>query len=710
MSEERLELQGISDKKLTIAKKKELDSLIQAHIQESKNNYREMEQLALESVALLTSAEAHAQGLSNQKPVARFINNFTGKNDKIRTSIAKDTAAAQYTAQQTFNYILKECTRNQELALSINDRLNECVLALETQICEVDSVLAQTRDLIVMIYNDHNQKLEAQGSRLSDMEKAQNIVCPYCNHKLKLSQLICPRCGDVHPLKEIKLSPKEKKSIQKLANCVKDESWTPEIYWSEVATSYAKKIHKAQKVAQHTNMNINESLQEDIQALIEKCRSAEFQIAVVGILKAGKSMLMNALIGLELAPTGLNSTTAALTKFRSSPQGHYVKVKFHSQEEWKKLTYSVNRSGKSNQSGEEDAFLSKLNSPEVKNQTLKWVGHEAIQEYFDDISAFRDAIVRWAAADSAEHLFVSELEVGIDKELFDMPEEVVFVDTPGLEDPVKYRSEITKSYIKQANAVLVAIRPMALTVEGFKTITTVLDYTGGNKGKVFLVGTQKDTLNKADDYTDLIEGNGGWIEQLLKAGRYKNVRELKQQIFTTSAYLHLCMNKMSRLSDDELNDSAIFSDDEYNNLEGGVKKALNKRSYSIETLRHDSKAADSVYEYFGVSILQKHIERTLIQNYRQLKVKDIATEFERCKSQLQHIANESVKSEKERVEAARLGAADLKKGKENKDKALKNLKEEKGEIEGVLGLLKQITEEQLESVKKVSVSKKGGRG
>lgn len=479
--------------------------------------------------------------------------------------------------------------------------------------------------------------------------------------------------------------------IQALAQCMQDDSWNPEVYWSDTAKRYAQKIHKAKKITKQSEIYMNASVEEDIASLIAQCQNTEFQIAVVGILKAGKSMLMNALIGTELAPTGLNSTTAALTKFRSSPQGHYVKVRFHSQVEWDKLIKSAVKAG----GGAEDSFMSRLQTDTAQAQKEKWIGHAPVQEYYSDLPSFKEAISRWAAANSAEHLFVAELEVGIDRSLFDMPEEVVFVDTPGLEDPVAYRSDITKRYIKQANAVLVAIRPTALTVEGFNTITTVLDYAGGNKEKVYLIGTQKDSLQKADDYTTLIEGDGGWIEQLKNAKRYKNERELMSHIFTTSAYLHLCMNKACRLSEDEFKDNSLFSDEEYTNLESGVKKALSTRSYDIAHLRHDTHSAETVTAYLGIATLQKHLDTTLIQKHRQLKIRDIQIQFRHCKSQLQRTANQALDKQKTQAETAKKGSVALKLKQDEQADKLKMLQEEKANLEDAMDALKAFTQEQL---------------
>ena len=98
----------------------------------------------------------------------------------------------------------------------------------------------------------------------------------------------------------------------------------------------------------------------------------------------------------------------------------------------------------------------------------------------------------------------------------------MFVDTPGLHDPVKYRSNITREYIAHANAVLVAVKLGALTEEPLETITTVLDYAGNNRDKVFIVGTQKDVLNEANDYDQLVNGKGGWVDQLTQTRYFED--------------------------------------------------------------------------------------------------------------------------------------------------------------------------------------------
>lgn len=397
------------------------------------------------------------------------------------------------------------------------------------------------------------------------------------------------------------------------------EEWEPEISWDMTAKRYADILAKTRRTALSVGaLKEKDQLYEKIGILIEKCRSAEFQIAVVGVLKAGKSMLMNALIGEELATVGLNSTTAALTKFRSSSSGNYIKVRFYATAEWQKLVDSARGSaGSQARKGEdtEDRSLAELLAdPEVQKAAEQWVGHKTIYKKCGDIPKLRDEIKRWTAADSPDHLFASEVEVGVDRKLFDMPEEVVFVDTPGLHDPVKYRSNITKEYIARANAVLVAVKPDALTEEAFQTITTVFDHVGNNKRKVFIVGTQKDKLQSSKEYEELTAGKDGWIEQLVRAKCYKNAREADAQIITTSAYLHLCMKRALTLSEADLQEEDKFSTRDYNNLENWIKNTLIRRSYPLENLRNDTETIRLLSVELGMAALRQEMDELRAEN------------------------------------------------------------------------------------------------
>ena len=710
--EEQLEL--IRSRDITAVDPKGIDAVIQKMLQESQKNGEDIQKLTLECSAALASADARTAALKEQGCFKRLWNNAIGKNDKLRTAIAQDNITAQYAMQQTINGILKECVNNRQLALAVKDKLDGEIIRLEQYQVKQGQELNHVRQVLVAFYRNFLAQNERIFAEFARRDAHTGRRCEYCREEIASDEVVCHHCGTIQKLKWEKMPMNTQQELQLLSELMGKSlvEWNPEITWDLTAKRYADMIAKGRATAQAVGaISREDQLSEKIENLIQKCRSAEFQIAVVGVLKAGKSMLMNALIGEDLAAVGLNSTTAALTKFRSSSKGNYIQVRFYDQAEWQKLTDSVKNSygkpgvGNSNDGEDQDPSLAELlEQPSIREAAKNWVGHKTIRKECGSIPELREEIKRWTAADSADHLFASEVEVGINKSLFDMPEEVVFVDTPGLQDPVEYRSKIAERYIVQANAVLVAVKPNAFTKEAYGTITTVMERVGKDRNKVFIVGTQSDTLQSSSDYEELINGRDGWVRQLVNGGWYKSEREAKAQILTVSAYLHLYMKKWLALDEAELQDESKFSTTDYNNLENGIKKALNRRSYSLEDLRCEKSNADKVAEAFGITLLKARLDENLIRQYRKLKVQDLAADFCDYREQLLQKTREECSRRKVAFQSAKDGTDTLSKEAEKARLEKENLEEEKQHIESALEELRKFTNLKIRGL---SFSKKG---
>ena len=122
---------------LTAAYEGEIDKVVSEMLERSRDNYAQIEELALECSAALTSAKAKANGLSEQSLFKRLWNAVTGKNERLRTSIEEDRAAAQYAMQQAINSVLKECTQNRLLALAVKSKLeNEFIGQRSEEVAE----------------------------------------------------------------------------------------------------------------------------------------------------------------------------------------------------------------------------------------------------------------------------------------------------------------------------------------------------------------------------------------------------------------------------------------------------------------------------------------------------------------------------------------------------------------------------------------------
>ena len=62
----------------------------------------------------------------------------------------------------------------------------------------------------------------------------------------------------------------------------------------------------------------------------------------------------------------------------------------------------------------------------------EWVNHGDLKIECKNLEDLQGVVKKYTSSRAIEHIFVSEVEVGVDRNLFNMPKEVVFVDTPGL--------------------------------------------------------------------------------------------------------------------------------------------------------------------------------------------------------------------------------------------------------------------------------------
>lgn len=467
---------------------------------------------------------------------------------------------------------------------------------------------------------------------------------------LKTWQRVCPKCGAIHPLK-LDTSKETKEALEKISRIISDDSFSEEFIWNETAKKTECVLRKAKLLADVGKIpGFTNELASDIESLILKCKSAEFQIAIVGVMKAGKSFLMNALMGAEIASIEVNPETAALTKFRST-NGFYVNIKFHNKDQWTRLKDSAMQ----NNSMSKDSLRKMLEDPIAIKLEKKWVEHSELQIECKNLEELKENVKKFTSSQYIEHLFVSEVEVGVDENIFKMPSEVIFVDTPGLKDPVKYRSDITRAYIKKADAVLITVPTAALTTEGNEIITTVLDCTDAKKA--YIVATQKDLRNNDEDCEKIVSL---WIKTLVNSKRYPNERIARNRIILTSAKMDLLVNKWISLSEEERDNPEIFSDNDYSALESYVKRVLGVRRYDINKLAYDEDSYKETILNAGIEILRKRLEENLISKCRELKIKDIKESYIMCKKQLSRISKSAIEQQKLSIKLAEDGADALK--------------------------------------------------
>lgn len=637
----------VSSYALTNVSPNEVGALIDQMIEKSKDNAEEISELTLECTSLLTSAKNKSKALSSQGIFKRLIGEVTGRNNKLQNAIINDNTNALYAAQTVINKVMLECTNNRTLLMAVNDRVSGLYLELKEDQIGVQAQVAMVRKGFVAFYQEFLKENEKQLRKIDKLESYQNSMCPKCGYDLISWQRMCPNCGYIHPMKTENSSKETKEILSKLSKVLTDDTSSSDIMWDITAMKTDAVIRKVKLLAELGKLPAYpKDLVQDMNILMKKCRSAEFQIAVVGVMKAGKSFLMNALIGAEIASVEVNPETAALTKFRSADH-YYVKVSFHDNKQWTELKASVLQSENTiNISEKQDSFAARLRSPHLKEMEEKYIGKESLVIPCKNLDELREQVRKYTSSKSLAHILVSEIEVGIDKSVFNMPKEVVFVDTPGLKDPVQYRSDITEKYIKRANAVLVALKPGPLTAEGVEIVNTVLDKT--DKEKTIIVGTQSD-LNSETERAKYVSN---WKELLIEARKYKNERDINSRIVLTSAKMELLIKKWNSLSTVQRNDEKYFSYDDYNALEKYARDTFKSRGLIIGNISQEE--SNTISNATGIPALRRKLETTLIANYRKLLVDDIVKTYERCRNELIKFSNNTIKGQEGHIANAKM--------------------------------------------------------
>ena len=292
-----------------------------------------------------------------------------------------------------------------------------------------------------------------------------------------------------------------------------------------------RKIEEIEKsietVEKEFNVRFDEE-RDDIKKQKERLDNPDLQIAIVGTIKAGKSTFINALLQDNIATTDVTPETASLTKFIYKEENKLL-VKFYDEKEWKKILADIEKSEKEDKG---KVFKEEFESSGAKNIESQYIGKSDETIEVSNIEDLKNKVEKYTSKSSPINYFVKELTVYLNNE--NMPKDVTIVDTPGLDDLIAIRSNKTKDYIKEANAVIVCVDSSRLQGKEYTTITQVFENIGDDFYKVMILGTQIDNRNnpKKDWEEKQIEE---WKKYLKE--NYKDADLLKNNIIGVSSYV-----------------------------------------------------------------------------------------------------------------------------------------------------------------------------
>lgn len=228
----------------------------------------------------------------------------------------------------------------------------------------------------------------------------------------------------------------------------------------------------------------------------------KFSIGITGVMNAGKSTMLNALMGQEILGSAVVPETANLTivKYDKHPS---AQVYYWNKAEWNNIEESAKEITSIAQFVKETKSI-------FKDDLDTYIKEEA---YYEEVDINNLAAYTSAEASLKKCNLVKYVELKSDLKFLENGIEIV--DTPGLDDPVIQREEITKEYIAQCDLMLHLMNvSQSATLKDIEFVIDALLYQ--NITKILIVITRADTVSK-EELLEVINYTKSSIKTQLKA-------------------------------------------------------------------------------------------------------------------------------------------------------------------------------------------------
>ena len=198
----------------------------------------------------------------------------------------------------------------------------------------------------------------------------------------------------------------------------------------------------------------------------QKAHELEFNVAVTGVINAGKSTLLNALLGKKILGASNVPETVNLTVLKYSPEP-FAKVNFWSEAELRELgiaqdqdddiseIYGDSRSKFNNDPSETAQNLNGKFDADGGESKATFKSPNAGQICSDQPASKTvktDEIKRYTSADSKYAKFVKSVELYENLEL--LKDNVRIIDTPGIDDAVAAREELVRRFMRECDLMV----------------------------------------------------------------------------------------------------------------------------------------------------------------------------------------------------------------------------------------------------------------
>ncbi len=243
--------------------------------------------------------------------------------------------------------------------------------------------------------------------------------------------------------------------------------------WNQTRSVYLEKMEKASALLDRTlalclktpaeiSLQTQKEL-EKIRGLVnrqeEKLKENRFEVAVLGLEKAGKSTLLNAWLGIEILPAMDERCTYTSCELWSAPsekEQEYI-IEYYPPEEFQKQLEEKQRLIKElpkgfSERGDLEKDVQEIESCMDRIQAFLKQGRN--QRRFDDVSEVREDLKQAIATDKAQARAIKRIVLKTVKLRADR--DIVFHDVPGFNSPLKLHKTLAEEKLRRCDAILYA--------------------------------------------------------------------------------------------------------------------------------------------------------------------------------------------------------------------------------------------------------------
>ena len=244
---------------------------------------------------------------------------------------------------------------------------------------------------------------------------------------------------------------------------------------------------------------------------LERLRANRFEVAVIGLEKAGKSALLNAWLGQEILPSARERCTFTSTEIWSAQteQDQLVAIEYYTRDEIAKLQEQRQQalttallSDKEKKEIQED-----LNDTEKNlNQIYEFTKKGSFKQPFLDIGEISDLLQSAIFKNRAQALSIKRIQLKTVRLRSDR--DIIFHDVPGFNSGILMHAEQAVDRLRNCDAIIYAKEMKQPSITGpEKEMLLVADAEDPSlrvSDKVFVVLTQADAMDDQIDFRDTL--------------------------------------------------------------------------------------------------------------------------------------------------------------------------------------------------------------